>query len=352
MSLFPEWGIKTPGNDLCLKALAPVQDLGASPKNMEINMKPLSLSRWFTLGALVLTIGGAFSRSANGQTQAVQSADRNVAGPAVGQQLLTAKADAAPFVNLTAVESVATAPTTSVPVPPPPSSSFTWTGFYVGVNIGHGSADATTSVNPLPSAAIFVNLLPQTFNLDPSGPLGGGQLGYNWQHGHFVVGVEADIDAAGIEGNFIESPIIQNNNTPFPGTGANQNRILVHQRTDAISTIRPRIGFAFGRFLLYGTGGLAIAHVGYTADTNFHPVGTENYSVNFSKTQKGWAVGGGAEFAIGGGFSLKGEYLRYDVGSQQSATANPNPPLPPFQVNYTWNTSNANLFRGGVNFKF
>ena len=342
-------GYKDPGQRLVPEGLI----IGPGPwrqsKKMEINMKPLSLSRWFTLGALVLTMGGAFSRSANGQTQAVQSADQSIAGPSVGQQLLTAKADAAPFVNLTAIESVATAPTTAAPVPPPPSSSFTWTGFYVGVNIGHGSVNGTASDNPLPTAAIFVNLLPQTFNLDPSGPLGGGQLGYNWQHGHFVVGVEADIDAAGLDGKVVQSPIIQNNSTPFPGTG---NNITLHQRTDALSTIRPRFGFAFGHFLIYGTGGLAIAHVGYSANTDFHPVGTEQYPANFSKTQKGWVAGGGAEFAIGGGFSLKGEYMRYDVDSQKSVIANPVPPLPPFQIAYSWHTDNSSFYRGGVNYRF
>jgi len=247
MPLPAEWDIKTSGNDLCLQAFAPVQDHDARPKNMENNMKSLSLSRWFTLGALVLTIGGTFSRSANGQTQAAQSADQSNAAPAVGQQLLTAKADAAPFVNLTAVASLATAPTTSVPVPPPPSSSFTWTGFYFGANIGHGSVDGDTAVNPLPSAATFVNLLPQTLNLDPTGILGGGQIGYNWQHGHFVVGVEADIDATDVEATNFVTPITQNNNTPFPGAG---NHIIVEQRMDAFSTVRPRFGFTLGsRFL-------------------------------------------------------------------------------------------------------
>lgn len=345
-----EWAIRTSGNDLCLKALAPVQDLGARPKNTEKNMKSLSLSRWFTLGALVLTIGGAFSRSANGQTQAAQSADQSIAAPAVGQQLLTAKADAAPFVNLTAVASLATAPTSYVPVPPPPSSSFTWTGFYFGANIGHGSVDGDTAVNPLPSAATFVNLLPQTLNLDPSGILGGGQIGYNWQHGHFVVGVEADIDATDVEATNFVTPITQNNNTPFPGAG---NHIIVEQRMDALSTVRPRFGFTLGsRFLVYGTGGLAIAHIGYTASTDFRPVGTTQYNANFSKTQKGWTAGGGGEVAVGGGFSLKGEYLRYNVGDSQSATVNPIPVLPPFQVNYIWHNSNAQLFRFGVNYKF
>ena len=350
MPLSWNWDIKTAGNDLCLKALAPVQDPGARPKNTEKNMKSLSLSRWFTLGALVLTIGGAFSRSANGQTQAAQSADQSIAAPAVGQQLLTAKADAAPFVNLTAVASLATAPTSNVPVPPPPSSSFTWTGFYFGANIGHGSVDGDTAVNPLPSAATFVNLLPQTLNLDPSGVLGGGQIGYNWQHGHFVVGVEADIDATDVEATNFVTPITQNNNTPFPGAG---NHIIVEQRMDAFSTVRPRFGFTLGsHFMVYGTGGLAIAHIGYTASTDFRPVGTTQYNANFSKTQKGWTAGGGAEVAVGGGFSLKGEYLRYDVGDSQTATVNPIPVLPPFQVNYIWHNSNAQLFRFGVNYKF
>jgi outer membrane immunogenic protein len=311
-------------------------------------MKCFRFSRWYTLGALVLTIGGAFSRSANGQTTTVQSVDQSVAVPTTGQQL-TARADAAPFVNLTAVSAVATAPVNSAPVPPPPSSSYTWTGFYVGVNLGHGTVNGNASDIPLPSAAIFVNLLPQTFNLDPSGALGGGQLGYNWQHGRFVVGVEADIDAASLDATVVQSPIIQNNNTPFPGAG---NNLTLHEHTDAISTIRPRFGFAFGRFLIYGTGGLAIAHIGYTANTDFRPVGTETYPANFSKTQKGWAAGGGAEVGIGGGFSLKGEYLRYDVGSSQIVTANPVPPLPPFQITYTWTTSDSSLFRGGVNFRF
>jgi outer membrane immunogenic protein len=305
-------------------------------------MTSLSLSRWITLGALVLTIGGAFARSANGQTSAAGSSNQT-ADLAVNHMLL-ANADAALPITSTAV-----ATANAAPLPPPPSSSFTWTGFYVGVNVGHGSADGTASDNPLPTAAIFVNLLPQTFKLNPSGALGGGQIGYNHQMGHFVLGVEADIDAAGIEATVVQSPIIQNNGTPFPGAG---NNITFHQKTDAISTVRPRIGFAFGRFLVYGTGGLAIAHVGYTANTDFRPVGTEQYPANFSKTQKGWTAGGGAEVAIGGGFSLKGEYLRYDVGTQQNFTANPVPPLPPFQIAYTWNSSSANLYRFGVNYRF
>jgi outer membrane immunogenic protein len=313
----------------------PVPDLRGSNR-MEIKqiMTDLNFSRWFAVGALALTIG-MFSRSANGQDQK----------PTADQKILVARADAAPVTTLTAVAHAASA----APAPSS-SSSYSWTGFHVGVNFGRGSSNTTTAVNPLPSAATFVNLLPQTFNLDPSGLLGGGQVGYDWQHGHFLLGIEGDIDAAGIDGKFVESPIIQNNNTPFPGAG---NNITVHTRTDALSTVRPRVGFVLGsRFLVYGTGGLAIAHVGYTASTDFRPVGTTQYNSAFTKTQKGWAGGGGAEFAIGAGWSVRGEYLKYDVGSVQTATVNAIPLLPPFQVNYVWTTDSPNLFRFGVNYKF
>lgn len=312
-------------------------------------MKCFRLFNWVTLAALVVV--GTSSRPAYCQTQITQLTDQAKVSASVQEQQEIAKADFATLATFTAIAPTTSVASNSAPVPPS-SSSFTWTGFYAGVNIGRGSADATASENPLPTAAIFINLLPQTFKLDPSGALGGGQIGYNKQFGHFVIGVEGDIDAAGIDATVRQSPIVQNNGTPFPGTG---NNIVLHQRTDAISTVRPRFGFAAGHFLLYGTGGLAIAHVGYTANTDFHPVGTEQYPANFSKTQKGWAAGGGAEVAIGGGFSLKGEYLRYDVGSQ-SFIANPDPPFPPsaprFQIAYTWNTSSANFFRFGVNYKF
>ena len=147
-----EMGYEIPGNDLCLKTLVMVQRPRRVRKNMEIKMTSLSISRWFSLGALVLTISGTFSLSANGQTQATQPATQNVAVPDAGQKLLMAKADAAPAANLTAAEAATPAPATSAPVPPPAPSSYSWTGFHVGVNFGRGSSDTTTAVNPLPSA--------------------------------------------------------------------------------------------------------------------------------------------------------------------------------------------------------
>jgi len=253
----------------------------------------------------------------------------------------------------------ATAPMTTTtaspaPAPPPSASGLSWTGPYVGVTFGYALATADTFVNPLPTAAQFINLAPQTLRQSPSGLLGGAELGYNWQRGHFVLGPEADISAAGIDGTKEVAPITQNNGTPFPGVG---NHIIVNQRTDALSTVRGRLGFALGsRVLVYGTGGLAIGHVGYTANTDFRLAGNEQYIAAFSKTKTGWTGGGGFEFAIGKGLTARAEYLHYNLGSQ-SFTANPSipfppPPFPQFQVAYTWNDATANVARFGFGFKF
>jgi outer membrane immunogenic protein len=266
--------------------------------------------------------------------------------PNFSQAVLVASAATAPATTTIAVPAPA-------PAPPPSASGFSWTGPYVGVTFGYASANAATFVNPLPTAAVFVNLAPQTLSQDPTGLLGGGELGYNWQRGHFVLGPEADISAAGIDGTKTVAPITQNNGTPFPGAG---NHITVNQRTDALSTVRGRLGFTLGsRVLVYGTGGLAIGHVGYTANTDFRPVGTEQYIAAFSKTKTGWTGGGGVEFAVGKGFTARAEYLHYNLGSQ-SFTANPSipfpPSAPPFQVAYTWNDATANVVRFGFGFKF
>ena len=74
---------------------------------------------------------------------------------------------------------------------PPLAAPYNWTGFYVGANVGY-------SVGRDPSAfasAFFGGA--ESFSLQPAGAIGGGQVGYNWQRGHWVLGIEADIQASG-----------------------------------------------------------------------------------------------------------------------------------------------------------
>jgi outer membrane immunogenic protein len=228
-----------------------------------------------------------------------------------------------------------------------PVAIYNWTGFYVGGNVGYGWGNADTFVNPLPSAAVFVNLLPQTLSPNPKGVFGGVQAGYNWQSGQFVFGVEADFQGADITGTAVQTPIIQNNGTPFPGAGF----LSAHERLDWFGTVRLRAGFTpVDRLLLYVTGGVAYGDVNYSAQTDFRPVGTEQYPAAFSRTKVGWTAGAGAEWAFAQNWSAKIEYLYMDLGNE-STIANPVPPLPPFQVGYNWKTQEQ-LVRVGVNYKF
>jgi outer membrane immunogenic protein len=301
-------------------------------------------SRWLALGALAMTLAGpvyGFGQQATSQEE--MTADQSAVQPAVGNNVVLVA------VTAPAPAPAVTAPAAPVDAPPPPASgSYRWTGFYIGVHIGHGSGSADTAFNPLPTAAQFVNLAPQTLHPDPSGVLGGGQFGVNWQHGHFVLGVEFDISASGMDGTKTITPIIQNNGTPFPGAGF----VSAHQDTNWVAAVRPRVGVTLvPRLLVYGTGGVAFASVTQFAITNFRPVGTTEYPAFIDGTKTGWIAGGGAEVALARRWSVRGEYLHYNLGSD-SKTVNAIPLLPPFQVGYTFADITANTFNFGVNFRF
>lgn len=233
--------------------------------------------------------------------------------------------------------------------PPAPAPVYSWTGFYIGGNVGYGWGEIKTDVDPGPSATAFVNLLPQTLDPKPKGFLGGGQFGYNWQNGWLVLGAEFDFQGADLNGTIVESPIIQNNGTPFPGAG---NNITISRKLDWFGTLRGRLGTTAidPRLLVYVTGGLAFGKVEGTANTDFRPVGTEQYPASVSDTKTGWVIGGGAEWAFLNNWSVKAEYLFVDLGNT-SVTAAPVPPLPPFSVTYTFHTK-LNVARLGVNYKF
>jgi outer membrane immunogenic protein len=89
----------------------------------------------------------------------------------------------------------------------------------------------------------------------------------------------------------------------------------VSQDIEWLGTVRGRIGLATGNWLLYATGGLAYAKVDYDYSYSLRP--DIDYIANDSESsvETGWTLGGGAEVALGK-WSLKGEYLYYDLGDQ------------------------------------
>ncbi len=242
-------------------------------------------------------------------------------------------------------------------VPPP----FTWTGFYVGVNAGgvwsSGSRNATL-VDP-GAAAFLSNYFPGGIGNNQSGFIGGGQVGYNWQSGAFVLGGEADFDGTTLSKsfNYTSTPFgAVVNGVALPAALANDT-LSVHAKTslDWLGTVRARVGFVAtpdNRLLVYGTGGFAYA--GGSSNFNVYDATGLYWNGNPSSTRTGWTVGGGVEYAITNNITIKGEYLYVDLGSQNITTAGNLAATTLFPGVYATAKINydASIFRAGVNYKF
>lgn len=161
------------------------------------------------------------------------------------------------------------APIVAVPV-------FTWTGFYAGVNAGWGWLDNNNNNGIFVPAGTFAppyagvsGVLGGTAGGDDNGVVLGGQIGYNYQIGSFVVGAEADIQWAdfNVENRVFFAP------TGFPPSFV--PALLGQDDMEWFGTVRARAGVAFDRVLIYATGGFA-----------------------YSDNNTGWTVGGGVEWAL------------------------------------------------------
>jgi outer membrane immunogenic protein len=233
---------------------------------------------------------------------------------------------------------------------PPPECDFTWTGLYFGGNAGYGWGHADTDFEPLPDAATFGSLKPTELSPDPDGFIGGGQVGYNYQFNKwFVLGAETDFQGTDIEGHDSTSPIVQFAGPP----NAAGSFLAAHERLQWLGTVRGRIGIApICRLLIYGTGGFAYGNVDYSANTNFDNGIT--YPVDFTETKTGWTAGGGLEYALSNHWTIRAEYLHYDLGDEhrtQNKLVAGVPQGPPFFVRYNFDTS-GEVVRAGLNFKF
>jgi outer membrane immunogenic protein len=198
------------------------------------------------------------------------------------------------------------------PAPVPAAAPPTWTGWYAGLNAGAVWGDDSVSWQgtgsfTAPAIADIANSSPG--HVRTAGFTGGGQLGYNFQFQSLVAGLEADLQYTGVDGTrSVISGVFLN---PFA------------QSVDShwLSTTRGRLGFAYGPWLIYGTGGLAVAHVGYNDNfLGLHGVGPINSSSNY--TAIGWTAGGGGEWAIAPRWSVKLEYLFVDLGSHSDSATN------------------------------
>lgn len=232
------------------------------------------------------------------------------------------------------------------PVPPSVVGVVTgWSGFYAGVHGGYGFADTDTDTTHAPSQALF-NAAPFSQSGHTQGLLAGAQAGYNMQSGEYVYGVEVDWSHSWMKGSSLTRPLQTFAGAPVPGSSQ-----FSHADLDWFATARLRFGMIAGeRALIYATGGLAVAKVDYSVVTDYAGGPTTRYSGSTSDTRYGWTVGGGVEMGFAANWSVKAEYLYFDLGSD-TVTANPAAPNPPFQVR-TEHSTQGHIARLGVNYRF
>jgi outer membrane immunogenic protein len=163
----------------------------------------------------------------------------------------------------------------------PMEQPFSWTGFYVGGHAGLVTGDTQGSVPPF------------TTDYPVNGALYGGQIGYNWQHGLMVYGVEGSLSSSTVEGS-----------TACVG-GLTCSRDL-----DWLASVTGRVGYAMGRTLLYGMGGVA------WSDVHTHVgIGSVPF-LSGNATHTGWIAGFGFEYALSSHVSTRIEYAHIDLGSE------------------------------------
>jgi outer membrane immunogenic protein len=217
------------------------------------------------------------------------------------------------------------------PAPPPECN---WTGFYIGLNVGGQFGHAEDK------DLDGYNALNQQWGYDESGVVAGGQVGYNFQWNWLVLGIEGDGGYMNLDGRGVQPAAA--NFTASDTVG--------HSDSDFYTTIRGRLGFAFGHWLFYGTGG----GIGVNWETrviddcNTGNCGPGTIDAHTTDFNWGWTGGGGIEYMFGCHWTAKIEYLRYHLDDQTFSGVNSFDGLRySFKAN-----AEGNIIRGGLNFKF
>ena len=181
-----------------------------------------------------------------------------------------------------------------------PPAAYNWTGLYLGGHCGWAWGNARTTGD----RNAFDETANETYNLDPSGLVCGGQLGFNMQMGGWLWGIEADLGYLGLSKSI--------NQTASP-------RNFVEVKYGAYGVAAARVGVVLDRALIYAKGGVAFAKIRNTATDLDGGVTVDPSDFSeLNKTHLGWAAGTGIEYGLSPNWSVKLEYLYMGFGKNSS----------------------------------
>jgi outer membrane immunogenic protein len=192
-----------------------------------------------------------------------------------------------------------------------------WTGGYLGATAGYGWGESASTIAAIDTVLVpfFQSQGSMPTSLHPAfkGFIGGGEVGYNWQAGRWVTGLEADFSYSGLRGDMISYA---------PPIGANPETLTSQSATLSwFGTVRARAGaLVTPETLLFATGGLAYGRVkvstGLVPDPTAPCANNAICSVgSASDVLVGWTIGGGLETRIASKWTAKIEYLYFDLGN-------------------------------------
>jgi outer membrane immunogenic protein len=161
-----------------------------------------------------------------------------------------------------------------------------WTGLYIGGHVGGAWSEIDWS---------NINLTGERFDKTNSGFIGGGQIGYNYQIGNLLLGVEATVSGADLNRDFrsIALPTVH-----------------FSADIDTIATVTGRFGYASDQWLFYGKAGWAGAQVNFSGRTTAL---ADSFSLD--NWRNGWTLGTGVEYKINRHMSFGVEYSFIDLNS-------------------------------------
>ncbi|HVR55405.1 MAG TPA: outer membrane beta-barrel protein [Pseudolabrys sp.] len=170
-----------------------------------------------------------------------------------------------------------------------------WTGLYLGAHGGVAWLDASQAVTGPINITTCSTVPGARCDVDTTGAIFGGQVGYNWQSQNWVFGIEADASGTSLKKTQNVSPTVVVHN--------------INEKVDWLASVRGRLGWAVGDTLFYGTGGVAFGH--FDAGWS-RPTGAAR--AQFDHTATGWVAGGGIEKMFSRNWSARLEFLHYGLG--------------------------------------